>query len=67
MTSEGYMEKVYETVNHIMNKCCKLIQSDYKTNHDWMGKGIHWELFKWLKFDHIAELYMYKQDSILKK
>ena len=40
-----------ETVNHI-SKCSKLVQKKYKTNHNWVGKGVNWELCKKLKFDH---------------
>ena len=31
-------------VNLVMIKCSKPVQMEYKTRHDWMGKGIHWEL-----------------------
>ena len=41
-----------ETINHIISECCKLAQKEYKTKSDWMGKAIHWELSKILKFDH---------------
>ena len=40
-----------ETINHI-SECSKLTQKEYKTRHDWLGKVIHWELCKKLKFDH---------------
>ena len=30
-----------------------------------MGKVIHWELYKKLKFDHIDKEYMYKLKSLL--
>ena len=39
-------------VNHIISKCSKLAQKQYKIKHDWVGKEIHWELCKRLKFDH---------------
>ena len=42
----------YETVNHIVSKCSKLAQKEYKTMRDWLGKVIHWELDKKLKFDY---------------
>ena len=31
---------------------------EYKTRHDWVGKVIHWELFKKFKFDHTNKWYM---------
>ena len=40
----------YATINHILSKCSKLAQ-EYKTRHNWVGKVIHWELYKKLKFD----------------
>ena len=33
-----------ETINHIINECCKLAQKEYKTRHDLVGKVIHWEM-----------------------
>ena len=41
-----------ETINHIISKCSKLAQNEYKTRHDWVGKVIHWEMCKKFKFDH---------------
>ena len=40
-----------ETVNNIISECSKLVWKDYKTNHDWVGKVIHWELCNGPKFD----------------
>ena len=34
-----------ETINHIISECSKLAQKD-KCRHDWVGKGIHWEICK---------------------
>ena len=31
-----------ETINHIISKCIKLAQKEYKKRHDWVGKVIHW-------------------------
>ena len=39
-----------ETVNNI-SECSKLVQKEKKTRHDWVGKVIHKELCKKLKFD----------------
>ena len=41
-----------ETIYHIISKCSKLAQKEYKTRHDWMGKVIHREMCKKFKFDH---------------
>ena len=40
-----------ETVNH-MSKYSKLVQKEYKARHAWVGKMIHQELCKRLKFNH---------------
>ena len=46
-------------VLHLMkSECSKLPQKDYKTRHEWVGKVIHWELCKKLKFDHTTKWYI---------
>ena len=32
---------------------------------DWVGKVIHWELYKKLKFDHSTKWYIHKPESVL--
>ena len=41
-------------MNLIISECGKLAQ-EYKTRYDWVGKVIHWELCKKLKFYHITK------------
>ena len=41
-----------ETINHVISECSKLAQKENKTRHVWMGKVIHWEMCKKVKFDH---------------
>ena len=53
-----------ETINHIISECSKLAQKEYKTRHDWVVKGIHWELCKRLNFDQTNKLYMHKTESV---
>ena len=36
------------------------------TRYDWMGKGIHWELCKRLKFNPTNKWYMHKMKSAQK-
>ena len=52
-------------INHIIYEYCKVEQKEYKTRHDWMGKGIHWELYKKLKCDHKKKWYMHNAKSTL--
>ena len=40
-----------ETVTHIKSESRKLAQKEVKNRYNLMGKEIHWELRKWLKFD----------------
>ena len=54
-----------ETINHIISECSKLAQKEYKTRHDWVGKVIHWEMCKKIKFDHTNEWYMYSPAPVL--
>ena len=58
-------EEKDERVNHILKKCSKLVQKKYKTRHDWVGKIIHWELYKRMNFDNTAKWYMHKPGPVL--
>ena len=53
------------TINHIVSECSKLAQKEYKARHDWVGKVIHWEMCKKLKFDHTNKWYMHNPVSFL--
>ena len=35
-----------ETINHLLSECSKMAKKEYKRRHDWMGKRIHWDVFK---------------------
>ena len=54
-----------ETINHIISECSKLLQKEYKTRHDWVGKVIHWEFCKKFIFDHTNKCYMHNQASVI--
>ena len=53
--------------HHIISECSKLVEKEYKTRHDWVGKVIHWELCKKFKFDHMNKYYMHNPQSALEK
>ena len=36
--------KAGKSVNHVLSKCSKLAQKEYKRRHDWFGLQIHWEI-----------------------
>ena len=42
-------------------ECSKLAQKEYKTRHDWVGKVIHWELSKKVKFDQTKKIVKLKE------
>ena len=54
-----------ETINYIISECSKLPQKECKTRHDWVGKGIHWEMCKKLKFNHTNKWYMHSPAPVL--
>ena len=54
-----------ETIHHIISECSKLAQTKYKTKHDWVGRIIHWELCRNLKFDNTNKWYMHNPESVL--
>ena len=58
-------ERRDEMVIHRVSKCSKLAQKEYKSRYDWVGKVIHLELCKKLKFDSTAKWYMHKSESFL--
>ena len=54
-----------ETIIHIISECSKLAQREYKARHDWVGKVIHWEMYKKFKFDHTNKWYMHNPAPVL--
>ena len=50
-------------IHHIISKCCKLAQKDYKTRHE--AKVIHWDICKKFKFDHTNKWYMHNPAPLL--
>ena len=52
-------------INYIISECSKLTQKKYKTRHDWVGKVIHSELCKRLKFAQADDWYMLEPESVL--
>ena len=53
-----------ETINLIISECSRLVQRVFWNWHDWMGKGVHWELCKEFKFEHTNKWYMHNQESV---
>ena len=47
----GEKDKIADLIIHIIYECSKLLQKEYKSKHYWVGKVIHEELCKRLKFN----------------
>ena len=54
-----------ETLNLIISECNKLAQKEYKARHDRIGKVIHWETYKKIKFYFTNNCYMHNQAHVL--
>ena len=59
-----YVE-IDETINHIISKCSKFGQREYKTKHNCVEKMIRWELCKKFKFDHTNKWQMHNPEVVL--
>ena len=42
-----------------------MAQKEYKAKHDWVGKVIHWEMYKKFKLDHTNKWYMHNPAPVL--
>ena len=49
----------------MISKYSKLEEKEYKTMRGWVGKVIHLELSKRLKFYHVDKWYIRKAESVL--
>ena len=49
----------------MISKCSKLAQRGYNARHDWVDKGIHWEMCKKLKFELTNKWYMHNPAPLL--
>ena len=54
-----------ETINHMISKCRKLAQKEYKVIHGWVGKAIHCEMCKKFRFEHTNKWYIYNPAPVL--
>ena len=54
-----------EMVTHMISKCSKLAQKEYKTRYDRVVKFIHRELCKKFKFDNTNKWYMHNPEPFL--
>ena len=54
-----------ETINHIISECSKLAQKEYNARHNWVGRGIHWEMWRKFKFDRTNKWHMHNPAPVL--
>ena len=57
--------KVDESIDHIVNGCCKLAQKEYKRSHDNLGKILHWKLARKCNFEAGDKCYEHEPESVL--
>ena len=57
--------KVDESIDHIVNGCCKLAQKEYKRSHDNLGKILHWKLARKCNFESGDKWYEHEPESVL--
>ena len=50
--------------NYKISTCNTLVQKEYKTWHDWVGKVIHGKLCKKFEFDLTNKCYNHKSTSV---
>ena len=53
-----------ETINHIISECCKSAHEEYKTRHDWVGKGDPRGDVQEMKFDHTNKWYWHNPTPV---
>ena len=55
----------YETIDHILNGCPKLAQTEYKCRHDKVAAALHWSLCKEYGFTHGKKWYEHWAEKVL--
>ena len=55
----------YETIDHILNGCPKLAQTEYKCRHDKVAAALHWSLCKEYGFSYSKKWYEHRAEKVL--
>ena len=53
-----------KTFKH-MSECSNFAQNEYKIKYVLLGKVIHWELYKKLKFEHTTKSLKHKPERVM--
>ena len=57
--------KVDETVRHIVCECPMLAQREYKRKHEWVGRKIHWKIWRKISFDVNEKWYKHEPEKVV--
>ena len=57
--------KAEDSVNHVLIKCSKLAQKEYKRRHDWFRMKIHWEICRKYGIEVKEKCYEHKPEVVI--
>ena len=57
--------KVNESLDHVVSRCSKRAQKEYKRRHDNLGKIVHWKLARKCNFEAEGKWYEHEPESVL--
>ena len=57
--------KVDKSIDHTISACSKLVQKEYKTRHNNMGKIVHWKLSIKCNFEARDKWYEHETENVL--
>ena len=58
-------KKVEESIDHIVSRCSKLAQKEYKRRHDNLAKIVQWKLARKCHFEAGDKWYKHEPESVL--
>ena len=58
-------KKADESIDHVVSRCSKLAQKEYKRMHDNLGKIVHWKLARKCNFEAGVKWYEHEPESVL--
>ena len=68
-TQQNSKYKLYDngdkTINPMMSECSKLVQKEYKTRQQSVGKEIHWKMCKKFKSDYMNTWYKHSPEYVI--
>ena len=49
-----------QTITHIISECPKPLHKEYKQQHDWMGRTVHWDICRKKGFNVLKKWYEHR-------